>query len=334
MKHGRIACTLALACLFFTVVDKASAAAAPAVDPQSGIGRADASTMRTAAAALDHAAALRRVPTGNVAPDLSPTLGAWLRAGLADARKEKKASTRTADLRALAASLRVGAQLVDRRSTTPPANLSADVRGVLAEPAFRTNVSAAPPKKREQSWLGRVLQAIAEWWAKVMYRAIGAAATTPAFGNIAAIILITVAALALAYLVYRIAMLFALRRTRESGSSPAGMPLIAHASADETYDAARAAARSGAFSTATALLFQAALLALDRSGRVPYDSARTAGEYRRAVRRSVASAAPSFETLARAFTYVAYAQEPAGESDWRAADAAYLSLSVTAAERP
>jgi hypothetical protein len=334
MTYGRIACALALAFLFISATDKASAAAAPSNDKAMGVARADASAMRTTASLLDDAAALRKIPDSPVTRDLSPALAAWLRAGLADARKEKKASARAADLRALSASLRMGAQLAERRPTLPPATLGPHVREVLAEPAFRTDVNAAPAKKREQSWLGRVLQSIAEWWAKVMFRAIGAAAATPAFGNIAAIVLITVAAVALAFLVYRIAMLVSIRRTRESRTNAAGTPLIAHASADETYDAACAAARSGSFGMAIALLFQAALLALDSAGRVPYDSARTAGEYRRAVRRSVASAAASFETLARAFTYAAYAQAPAGESDWRAADAAYTSLSATAAERP
>ena len=332
MNDVRFARALALACLFVMAAHTTSNAATPAARQPDSVVRTDAPAMLTAAAALDRAAKLRKVPTDQVAPGLPPALGAWLSAGLADARKEKKASDRAADLRALAASLRTGASLTGRRPVTTPPDLRVDVRQVLAESAFHTNVNAAPPKKREQSWLGRVLQAIADWWAKVMFRAIGAAAGTPFLGNIFAFILITAAALALAFLVFRIAMSFAARRARASGSDAAGTPLTVNASADEMYDDACAAARSGAYGLAIALLFQAALLALDRSGRVPYDSARTAGEYRRAVRRSVAAAATSFETLARAFTYVAYAQTPAGESDWRAAAAAYASVSATAAE--
>lgn len=331
MKYGRVACTLALACLFIAAVQTAARAAA-AADEANAIAPNDASAMRSAAAALDRAAVLRKVPAVSVAPDLPPALDSWLQAGLAGARKENRASNRAADLRALAASLRMGAALAARRPVKTPADLRADVRHVLAESAFRANVAAAPPKKTEQSWLGRVLQAIADWWARVMFRAIGAAASTPLLGNIFAIILITAAALALAFLAFRIAMAVVARRARESGSNTAGTLLTANATADEMYDDACAAARSGAFGLAIALLFQAALLALDSSGRVPYDSARTAGEYRRAVRRSVAAAATSFEALARAFTFVAYAEAPAGESDWRAADAAYTSMSVAAAE--
>ncbi len=332
MNEGRFARTLALACLFVVAVHTASNAATPAARQPNGVMRTDAPAMLAAAAAMERAAKLKQVPTAQAAPDLPPALGAWFSAGLADARKEKKPSERAADLRALATSLRIGAALADRRPVATPANLRADVRQVLAESAFHTNVNAAPPKKPEQSWLGRVLQAIADWWAKVMSRAIDAAAGTPFLGNIFAFILITAAALALAFLVFRIAMAIVARRARASGSNAAGTPLTANASADETYDDACAAARNGLYGLAIALLFQAALLALDRSGRVPYDSARTAGEYRRAVRRSVAAAATSFETLARAFTYVAYAQAPAAESDWRAADAAYASVSATAAE--
>jgi Domain of unknown function (DUF4129) len=333
MNVGRIARAFALACLFIVAVPTTSNAATPAARQPDAVVQTDVPAMRAAAAALDRAAVLRKVPTGPVAAGFPPAIGAWLSAGLADARKEKKASNRAADLRALAASLREGASLAERRHVTTPTDLHADVRQVLAESAFHANVTAAPAKKREQSWLGRVLQAFSDWWSKVMGRAIDAAAGTPFLGNIFAFILITAAALALAFLVFRIAMTFVARRARASGSIVAGTPLTATASADETYADACAAARSGAYGLAIALAFQAALLALDRSGRVPYDSARTAGEYRRAVRRSVVAAAASFETLARAFTYVAYAQAPAGESDWRAADAAYASVSATAAER-
>jgi hypothetical protein len=322
MNYGRFARTLALACLFLAAVHSASAAAAP-MD----------SAMRTAASALERASALRKVPTDSLASGLSPQVGTWLRAGLAGARKEKSASARAADLRALAASLRLGAALADRPSGTAPANLRAGVRHVLAESAFRTSSDAAP-KKVEQSWLGRLLEAIAEWWARIMFRVIGAAAGAPILGNIFAFVLIAVAALALAFLVFRIAMLVSARRARESASNADGTPITIHASADETYTEACAAARRGSYGSAIALLFQAALLALDRSGRVPYDSARTAGEYRRAVRRSVSAASASFETLARAFTFVAYAQAQAGEHDWRAADAAYTSMTLAASERP
>jgi len=317
--------------LIFAVVHSASDAAASTVQKLGG-GRVDATAMRTAASTLDRAAALRNIPADSIAPNLSPELGAWLRAGLADVRNEKSAFARAAGLRALATSLRLGAELAARPSETAPADLRADVRRVLAEPAYRT-IPPAAPKQAQQSWLGRLLQAIADWWAKVMFSAIGAAAGTPFLGNIFAFILITAATLALAFLVFRIAMLVARRRARESGSNADGTPLTARASADETYADACAAARRGSYGLAIALLFQAALLALDRSGRVPYDSARTAGEYRRAVRRSVSAASASFETLAHAFTFVAYAQAPADERDWRAADAAYTSMTVAAAER-
>jgi hypothetical protein len=334
MTDGWIVRTLALACLLLFAVRSESNAAAPTTRYQDSVTRSDASVMRVAAAALDRAAAQRNAPPNSFAPALPPTLRVWLHAGLADARKEKKPSNRAADLRALASSLRVGADLADRRSIAPPAHLVADVKQVLAEPAYRANANVAPSKKPEQSWLGRMLQALADWWARVMYRLIGAAAGTPVIGNIFAIILIIIAALALAFLVFRIALMITAYRARDSGSNLDGTPITALASVDDTYDDARAAARSGSYGLAIALLFQAALLALDRSGRVPYDSARTAGEYRRAVRRGVSAAAASFETLARAFTFVAYAQAPAGENDWRTADAAYASMIVAAAERP
>src|SRR5450755_152858 len=166
-----------------------------------------------------------------------------------------------------------------------------------------------------------------------MGRTLSAAAGIPAIGNILATVLLIAAVVALAFLAYRFALLVVRRGGRRDGSAAAGVPLETAVDADAMYEAARAAARSGSYGNAIALLFNAALIALDRSGRVPYDAARTAGEYRRAVRRNVATASTSFETLARAFTFVAYAQAPAAESDWRAADDAFRCMSLASEPR-
>ena len=335
MKYGRIARALALTCLLFNASPPAAGSAAPDENAVDQSSRAEASALHSVAAALDRAAAVGKVPSASVAPTVSPALHAWLAAGLAAARKEKTAAARSADIRALAASSRVGAELSVRPPATSPRNLAADVRVVLAEPAFHVNVNSGPATKKPASWLERIVQSFLEWWAQLMGRLIAVAVGSAAFGNLAAVVLIAAAAVALAFLVFRVAMFLVARRARERGSSAAaGTPLTVHASVDETRDAARAAARSGSYELAIALLFEAALLALDRSGHVPYDSARTAGEYRRAVRRSIAGESGAFEKLVRAFTYVAYAQAPAGESDWRAADAAFASMHFTAAGRP
>jgi hypothetical protein len=324
MKFGGINGALALAGLLVFVPFARAEAATPA----------EASALRASASALDRAAAAGHVPVASEEPAISPSLGPWLAAGLGAARKEKSASARTADVRALAASLRIEADLADRAARAPqPSHLSADVREVLAQPDYRTPARPGPARPRQQNWFERMLTAFSDWWSRLLVRAFTAAAGIPAIGNVVAFALIAAASIALTFLVFRTARFVIARRARPGRINVDGTPLIDHPSADETYSAARAAARDGLYGLAIALLFQAALLALDRSGSVPYDSARTAGEYRRAVRRSVAGASASFETLARAFTYAAYAETPAGESDWRAADAAYASMSTSASGR-
>lgn len=333
MRSSPIAGALVLVWLLFNAGPPALAYGAPQPNAAEPTARAEAALLRTNASLLDRSASTGRVPATSVLPPISPELDAWLKAGLTTARKEKAPASRAADMHAMAASLRTGADLVLRNSATAPKNIAADVRQVLADPAFRTPAVSPPASKKIPSWLERILASFLQWWSTQLGRAFVAAARAPAIGNLVAFVLLAAAALALAFLVFRMTTLIVARRARTNPSSAAGTPLIAHADADETYNAARAAAQSGSYGAAIALLFQAALLALDRSGRVPYDSARTAGEYRRAVRRSVSGAASYFETIARAFTSVAYAQSPADASDWRAADDAYASMSVAAAER-
>jgi hypothetical protein len=333
MTQGSKACAVALVFVLLAAWLAAGAAAAPLGSEADQSARAQAPALKATASALERAAAIGKIPALSIAPAATPALKTWLADGLRSARKEKTSAARRADLRALAASLRNGAELALRARVPAPKNVAADVRLVLAESAFHSDVKHGPAGNRQPSWLDRVVQMFFDWFTKLMARAFTAAAGAPAIGNIAAIVLITAAALALAFLIFRVTMLVVARQARMARSDVAGMPLAKHAGADETYDAACAAARTGSYGLAVALLFQAALLALDSSGRVPYDPARTAGEYRRAVRRSDAGAAGAFETLVRAFTYAAYAQSPAGERDWRDADAAYVSMSFTAVER-
>jgi hypothetical protein len=63
---------------------------------------------------------------------------------------------------------------------------------------------------------------------------------------------------------------------------------------------------------------------------VPFDSSRTAGEYRRLVRRSAPPASEAFDLLARVFTLTAYAEVPLSEPDWLAALASYRALAPAA----
>jgi hypothetical protein len=92
-------------------------------------------------------------------------------------------------------------------------------------------------------------------------------------------------ALAFIYLVYRLVSSYALSRAE----SPRRGRHVSHAlerqeSGAALRRAALAAAQAGRYREAAALLFASAIQTLDELGRVPYDVARTPGEYRRIVR--------------------------------------------------
>ncbi len=185
----------------------------------------------------------------------------------------------------------------------------------------------------QKTWWQRFL----EWLAGLFDRLFGglfaaAAGAPPWVGKL--IVYATLAALAvlIVYVATRLARY--LLRTRPVAIDEDEGELLAHrASAPELLDMARAAARAGEHARAISLLFRAALRRLDASGVIPYDAARTAGEYRRAVRKSCTVAAAPFDALAHTFTLATYAQAPVAESDWYTADAAYKSFEPVVAER-
>ncbi|MBV8531360.1 MAG: DUF4129 domain-containing protein, partial [Candidatus Eremiobacteraeota bacterium] len=185
---------------------------------------------------------------------------------------------------------------------------------------------SAPPAPQKRSWLEILLQRLADLWAKFIDRAIEKGSASAGFGDVLAILAIAAAAAGLLYLIARVAIAFAARRSPRSGQTDRGSAIESLIDPEQAYEAARRAAERGSFGRAVTLLFQAALITLDRSGRVAYDPARTAGEYRRAVRENAASAASPFDELARAFTNVAYADNAVSERDWRSADASFIAF--------
>jgi len=112
--------------------------------------------------------------------------------------------------------------------------------------------------------------------------------------NVALAIAVGIAiAAAFGYLVYRLARSYA--RSRDlvvRAQKSASESLAAERTAAGLRSAAREAARAGHFREAAALLFRSAVRALDEGDRVPYDAARTPGEYRRLLRD------PDFDRLA------------------------------------
>lgn len=286
--------------------------------------------LSAAAAKLDHAANTgAKVPFFHVPPPpttgpprYSPSVDDWLQAALSSARADRKLRDRKADLRQIAQALRYLA--LDERGAQPASrDVKATAQSVLANSAYRTAVTKAAPPPKPTIW-DRILRWIVEQIGKLFEGLANLTQGVPVLGNIFAIALIGIAVLALVYVAYRLAAGFALRR--RDATAYEGEELPARANVDTLRATALAAAREGNYARAVALLFQATLVLLDRSQRINYDPARTAGEYRRLVRRKAQFVAAEFDALARIFTAAAFAETPIDEGDWTLAMTAFATL--------
>jgi len=302
-----------------------------------------AGELAAAAKALDDAADGQRV--GAPVPDLhvqpaplpgpprfSPSLDGWLQQNLTAAREEKNAKRRAKLLRDVATSLRLAAHDAAAPQTGDPSHaLGSTLAAILAQPAYHeaeSSTEAAPQK----TWWDRFLEWLAGLFERLFDGVFTATAGVPLLGQI--IVAITIAAFAalIVWLAYLIALhLIRARRPRVDGD--AGELLEQHAGSDELLTRARAAAARGEYALAISLAFRAALRRLDAGGVIAYDSARTAGEYRRAVRSSCAPAAPPFDELAQTFTLATYAEVPIEERDWQAVDDAYVRFDPAVPKR-
>ena len=95
---------------------------------------------------------------------------------------------------------------------------------------------------------------------------------------------------------------------------------------EELVADARALAEGGDYGRAIGVLFAAAIETLDERDIVPYDAARTPGEYRRAVRRTRGAIADAFDVIARGFVLAVYGNDAPDELAWAGALAAYDRL--------
>ena len=254
-------------------------------------------------------------------PRFSPSLDDWLQANLAAARLKKDPSQQAAILSATARTLRRAALSVSAPAAVPPHDIAPTLASILAQPAYHERESSTEAQVRKTWW-----QRFLEWLASLLDRLFtglfGAASATPLFGRLISIATITLIALLVMLVAYRFAR-YVLARRRVAAATDAGEALPQPAAAAELYARALHAAAHGHYALAISLAFRAALMRLDGVGLVAYDAARTAGEYRRAVRRARAAAAPPFDELARTFTISTYAEVPAQESDWFAVAGAY-----------
>ncbi len=157
---------------------------------------------------------------------------------------------------------------------------------ILAGDRFRI----APQRPAQKSWLDLLWDAIRELWRRVtspLQHVLGNETVTAVIGIAVLVALIALVAI----LVVRYT-----RRAREVRLGRARAQAFAlgdDADAHTLFARALAAASDGRHHDAAALLWASALRALGERGRVPYDAARTPGEWRRAVRD------PAFDALAR-----------------------------------
>jgi hypothetical protein len=255
------------------------------------------------------------------APTFSPSLDEWLQANLGSIRKLKNNQARALRLTALAASLRQLAR--QPAASVPPANdARASAVAILADSHYKMRGAGPAPEPR-LSWWQRVLL----WFGRLLDAIFGgvfrSAAAVPLIGQVIAIALLLGLLTAIGYAVYTLVLRSRRRNAAESGL---GETLPAALDPESAYGGGVAAANAGRYGEAIALLFQASLAYFHTAGKVDYDAARTAGEYSRLVRRSVAPASPYFDTLARAFTFVAYADLAPTAREWSAAQAAFEAL--------
>jgi hypothetical protein len=258
-------------------------------------------------------------------PRYSPSIDDWLQSVLSDAKREHKPKDRTASLRSIAAALRYLAETTGSSAvqTQPRADVAATAAKILADPAYR-QAATKPAQPHKESYFEKILRLFFERLGQLLDRLATATQGVPLLGTVFAFVLIGIALAGLAYVGFRIADGFVVRR--RAVTFEGGELLPAALGVEGLHAAALDAARSRQFARAVALLFQASLVLLDRTNRVAYDPARTAGEYRRLVRRKAQPIAGEFDVLARIFTAAAYAQTPLGEVDWAQAASAFDGL--------
>jgi hypothetical protein len=302
-----------------------------------------AGELAAAAKALDEAADGQRVrapvPDLHVPPAplpgpprFSPSLDSWLQQNLTAAREEKDANRRAKLLRDTATSLRLAEYDAAAQQPGDPAHaLGSTLAAILAQPAYHeaeSSKEAAPHK----TWWDLFMEWLAGLFERLFDGLFTATASVPLLGQI--IVAITIAAFAalIVWLAYLVA-LHAIRARRPRGEMDAGELLEQRAGSDELFTRARAAAARGEYALAISLAFRAALRRLDAGGVIAYDSARTAGEYRRVVRRSCAPAAPPFDELVHTFTLATYAEVPVEERDWQTVDDAYVRFDPAVPKR-
>jgi hypothetical protein len=320
-----------IAAAALAAVALAHAPAAASLDGYRASLDAAASALRAAALHGAQPPAIHVVPAPlGSAPRFSPSVDDWLQSGLIAVARETSAKRKPADLLSMASALQYLASEAGSRAATPPrSDPRAEASRILAGPDYRVSTTTPAPKQQPT-----LFEKFLDWIFGVLERLIGSLAGAtmgrPIIGTIFAVAILALAAIIVGVVLYRVAR----RISFAPKAAPSlGEPLPVGYSAADCLASANAFAASGAYAKAIALLYRAALLLLDERGRVPFDPAMTAGEYRRIVMRRAATAADPFDRLARGFIHAAFSEQASQAADWDDAQSAYRTLAPTVASR-
>jgi hypothetical protein len=184
---------------------------------------------------------------------------------------------------------------------------------ILADPRYGGDTASA----HQKTWL----EILFGWLRDILgslFRDIAHALGVDArFGGVLAVALI---AATLAALLFFLVQLARGTRGRRRPDGAATTPLAVVQTSAALYAAALEAAERERWRDAAALLFGAALRALDERGRLPFAPARTAGEARRAVRDR------TFDEFAREATLALFARDGATGPRFERMRAAYAGF--------
>lgn len=140
---------------------------------------------------------------------------------------------------------------------------------------------------------------------------------------------VVVLAIAVVIIVVIRLMASALRASVLPSAHPLLMPAPVRAAT--LYEHSLAAAQRGDYARAIALLYRAAVTALDLGGVLADEPSRTVNECRRAVDDTAPAYAQPFDALAKSYTAVAYAERPADAARWNAALEAFRPFAAMTA---
>jgi hypothetical protein len=201
----------------------------------------------------------------------------------------------------------------------PPHDIVRAVREELATPG-RYHLSGSAV--RERSWLQIALRWIYERYSDFAHALSVRLKVGPHAVSIFGDLVVVGVVLLVAVVAARLLISIQLERSAHARAVALGPARSANALAR----AATEAAAAGDYALATRLTLAAAVTLLDLRGHVRDDASATINELRRRLRGMPSE--PEFTTIARAYTSIAYAEEPAERESWDRARAAYERLSA------